>query len=113
MTAPALWGVEVNEVKVFTYGGSDSDRWIHSRARFEPLGRVITLKAGFPADEVFVACEGREDAADLAAFWHESGMVHKRASKVRQLRPKDVPDEDWVTLTGCLERLRAWAEANA
>jgi len=108
--ADQVWGIEVNEMSVMTYGGSDSNRWLLWRSRFEPVGRLIVLKVGVFADTVFVACESREAAAELVTCWHEGGMVHKSAAKVRQLKPGDVSAEAWATVTACLERLRAWAE---
>lgn len=105
--SPVIWGIEVNEVKVLTYGGSDATRWTLWRSRFEPLGRVIPLAIGMLGDTAFAACTSREEADETAASWHESGMVHKSATKVRQIKPSDVSAEHWTALTDCLERLGA------
>ncbi|MEO3860942.1 hypothetical protein [Acrocarpospora sp. B8E8] len=109
----SVWGVEVNETAVMIGGGSDANRWLIWRARFEPVGRLVVLKVGPFGDAVFVACASRENAAELVASWHEGGMVHKSAAKVRQLKPAQVSADDWATVSGCRERLRAWVGEEA
>lgn len=87
-----VWGVEVNEIAVLTYGGSDREWWVKWRAYFEPRGRITALGHAIPGDVVHVACTSREAAKELMASWAENGWIHKSAAKVRELKPADVPD---------------------
>lgn len=108
-----VWGVEVNEISVLTYGGSDADWWTRWRAFFERIGRITILGSAIPADVVHVACQSREDARELMASWTENKLIHKGAMKVRKITEADVSAEKWATVTDCLERLRASVGADA
>ncbi|WP_433520083.1 hypothetical protein ACQP2T_63825 (plasmid) [Nonomuraea sp. CA-143628] len=105
-----IWGVEVNETRVLTYGGSDAERWLLWRSRMERTGRITTLAIGAFGDTVHVACEDRQAALDLIDCWHSGGMVHKSTAKVRQLVPADVPEPgDWDALVKLIDSVRAAA----
>jgi hypothetical protein len=80
------WGVEVNEVKIFTYTGTtDPDRWILYRKRFDGTGRITVLSGLALAGElVHVAAGDRVDADELYDMFLDWG-IHKSALKVSRI----------------------------
>lgn len=107
-----IWGVEVNEIKVHTYSGSDPERWIRWRARFEPMGRITILGITIPGDIVHVACTSREDAHELMASWADQRLIHKSAMKVRRITPTDLHDpDDWGPLVKVVQAVQEIADA--
>lgn len=80
--------VEINEVMVFTYSGSNPERWLHFRSAPGIVPRLTVAKQGWPGDLVHIAFEKREEAADFREFLIRH-CVHKSAIKVKRA-PKRV-----------------------
>jgi hypothetical protein len=88
MAKRAVWGVEVNEIKILTYGGISEDavrRWILWRSRMDRTNRITVLNGLSIAGElIHVACDDRDDARQIAEMLQGWG-VHKSALNVKRL----------------------------
>lgn len=91
----AVWGVEVNEIKLLTYGGTSDDartRWILWRSRMDRTTRIAVRPGMNPVGEVIHAeCDDKGDAdatRDMFIGWG----IHPGIVAVKR-RPAD-----WVVL---------------
>jgi hypothetical protein len=89
------WGVEISEIKVFTYSGSDPEWWAMWRGRMEPIGRITIICSTIPGDVVHVACGSRDDAISLRDAFVEQRRIHKSAIRISQIPTRPLGDNAW------------------